>query len=738
MPQITHFPQPVTNNVISEDDFIAALEGKDFKQTDYCYKINGRDLLRSPLGKKLSWIVDVRTSVEEIEEEYEGLDEHEYEEVAKFDYETYLVFINAHIDAASISMYDDFGAHCIFYQCILPSLLIEECSAFDLFFIGTHIGPITINRGSCWGIYLEENSVCDGVSYTNGKGSGIHVTNKSLCGSIQIHEKSNCDEIRIEDNSQCAGIHLKDRGENEHIGIYDNSECGQIAIDDNCTFGLITIQGKSECRDIYISKTCKASQITVFRESKIGSIYIADKCRVNNISVSNSQCGDISLSNNSYNANIDIDEKSRFSKITISGRSLSDSISIDRETTGDQITIGYDSNCGLLEISHSRVNEVFLYYNTSSLHLYNAQVPLMRLSNCFLHELLWQAGTRGEIYIVGGTINYLNLYQTAILKDAVLSLINVQLYIVRLQEILVQGQLVLRNLRPATKPFEWQPVILKQLLKMKAANDTGSLPLSVLEAGLQQLTDLEQNYRQNIEKLHSSFKNDELPLFRVVDSSLSKTEITGSDLEAFHFEYRDSKLLETFFSGTKLPKDKIKIYNKDITMALPSLAYHEQKVSIYNQLKRIYDNQGDIVEATWYHAKAMDNQERLLKEKYKQDEAQWFGEQWFDLMTFRLNKVSNNHGESWRNALRFICIITLVMYSLYYVSLHYTEPFSFKATDRFVKHYFIFLDPTHKFDFHVKDAQLWWLPVFIDFIGRILLAYGIFQFISAFRRHGRK
>jgi hypothetical protein len=168
------------------------------------------------------------------------------------------------------------------------------------------------------------------------------------------------------------------------------------------------------------------------------------------------------------------------------------------------------------------------------------------------------------------------------------------------------------------------------------------------------------------------------------------------------------------------------------------MAFFEQKVSIYNQLKRIYDNQGDIVEATWYHSKAMDHQERLLKEKYKKEGGNWLGEQGFDLITFRLNKYTNNHGESWRKALRFIFLISLGMYCLYYLSLYYKEAPSLQATDRFITNYFLFLDPTHKIDFLAGKKPLWWLPVFFDFLGRILTGYGIYQFITAFRRHGRR
>jgi hypothetical protein len=479
--------------------------------------------------------------------------------------------------------------------------------------------------------------------------------------------------------------------------------------------------------------------ITLYGESKIRHISFSQNCHSRQgITISNSQCESIVLSDYCRSRDIGVENRSVIANISMASSSQCDKIAIRQESKCEYIIIGANCNCYNMQVNNSRVNEMHLMSNTGSLFLDNAYIPLMRLNDCFLHEFAWKAGARGEMYIEGGAINHLKLHKTALLRDAVLSLSNVQVYIVQLQELLVQGQLVFRNIRCAAEPFSWQPALLRSLEKSRPTDDGEAKQNELFDSALKPMINHEKEYQTNVEKLNDKFKSEGMPLFRLVDCSMGKTEFTGSDLESFHFQYRDSKLLETFFSGTKLPKDKIKIYNKDAAQPLPPIAYFEQKVSVYNQLKRIYDNQGDIVEATWYHSKAMDNQERLLKEKYKQDGGRWLGEQWFDLLTFRLNKYTNNHGESWRKALRFIFFISLGMYCFYYMSLHYKESPSLEATDRFVSNYFQFLDLTHKIDFHVDKKLLWWLPVLVDFSGRILIGYGIYQFIAAFRRHGRK
>ena len=57
----------------------------------------------------------------------------------------------------------------------------------------------------------------------------------------------------------------------------------------------------------------------------------------------------------------------------------------------------------------------------------------------------------------------------------------------------------------------------------------------------------------------------------------------------------------------------------------------------------------------------------------------------------------------------------------------------------FAGYYFTFLDPTHKIDFlKDKGVTLSGWSSLVDFLGRIVVGYGIYQFISAFRKHGKK
>jgi hypothetical protein len=134
----------------------------------------------------------------------------------------------------------------------------------------------------------------------------------------------------------------------------------------------------------------------------------------------------------------------------------------------------------------------------------------------------------------------------------------------------------------------------------------------------------------------------------------------------------------------------------------------------------------------------MEKQQEYLTLTKEQKKKGWFSEEGFDLFNFKLNKWSNNHGESWRRALWFVLLTSFIIYCLYYLSLYYSEPFSFKATGRFIGNFFSFLNITRKDDFMGSGEYSSGMALFLSLLGRIVTGFGIYQLIAAFRRHGRK
>lgn len=582
----------------------------------------------------------------------------------------------------------------LFYSCVIPAIVLNKvtCAGWNIVFVGSSSGE---------GMVLE-----------NGCHFGfLHWLDSSQGGQISIRQ------------SRCEGINLLGNSEAGGISVDQSSQTGRIMLTDRSSVGLILIRG-----------TCLVEGVDISQESWAERIVLRSECYLPRITIVGGSSGNISVYERSQLDRLDV-VRSKTGSLNIDRGGFCNNILLRSESKTQNITVVGTNNIFNLEIDSSVVERVFVSNVYGSIDLQNAFCQFIRYDHCQLHRVSIQAGTKGEFYFEDSRINHLALYKTAILKDAVLSIVNSELHVIQFQELLVQGQLILRNIKAMFEEIHFRPErhpITRIFEDVQAGSLKGDIFVRLNRAS-------EQISEKNESEIQEFLKQFSLgALFRVVDSSLGKTEITGSQLQGFRFEYRDSKLLEVFIAGTKIARERVNIYVRDVTQPLYGAEFYRQKVSIYNQLKRIFENQGDIVETTWYHAKAMENQEKLLQLNYGGVPRKWYSEPGFDLLSFRLNKISNNHGESWRRALIFLLVTSFVMYLAYYGSINYYRPFSWSGTGVLMGDYFSFLDITHKSDFLVPRERQTAISKFLDFFGRVIIGYGIYQFIAAFRRHGRK
>ena len=112
-----------------------------------------------------------------------------------------------------------------------------------------------------------------------------------------------------------------------------------------------------------------------------------------------------------------------------------------------------------------------------------------------------------------------------------------------------------------------------------------------------------------------------------------------------------------------------------------------------------------------------------------------------------LNKISNNHGLSWTRGLGFTLGIVLVFYYLYYIAennFHLCfNHISYNNFKEFIINALQFLwlpEGINDLPKELKGSKNWYsfiIMILSFFIGKILIAYGIYQTVAAFRKHGK-
>lgn len=109
----------------------------------------------------------------------------------------------------------------------------------------------------------------------------------------------------------------------------------------------------------------------------------------------------------------------------------------------------------------------------------------------------------------------------------------------------------------------------------------------------------------------------------------------------------------------------------------------------------------------------------------------------FEIFNLGLNYLSNLYGSSYQRALIFILIVGGLFFNL---SITNTSKFEYTLDpnkwdwNQGIQFFTQFLLPTHKFTYLGNEATLSREFYIYDFLGRLFVGYGIYQFIQAFRK----
>ncbi len=125
-------------------------------------------------------------------------------------------------------------------------------------------------------------------------------------------------------------------------------------------------------------------------------------------------------------------------------------------------------------------------------------------------------------------------------------------------------------------------------------------------------------------------------------------------------------------------------------------------------------------------------------EAYKKEK----GKSWKDNFILNLNSFSSSNGLDWVKALRFIFLTSLINYLFYLItyliSVKSVVPSNFpNSVEEFFVYYLKFINPLMFLKSPIEDAEKYFFPLLFLLLGKILISYGIYQLIQAFRKFGK-
>lgn len=202
-----------------------------------------------------------------------------------------------------------------------------------------------------------------------------------------------------------------------------------------------------------------------------------------------------------------------------------------------------------------------------------------------------------------------------------------------------------------------------------------------------------------------------------INSNLNNLIFSESDLDSFKkFRFEDNYINSITFDSCTMPSNE-------------KIKQNDNSLSIARNLKNIFKKQED--KHLFLQYLSLENTLQLKKGKVN----------YIDSIILWSSKISNNFGINPLKAAIFTLLIAVITFtfsitntSLFELNCH----FSINDLKEASKYYWQFILPTHRFDYLEKgnekiiyDSGFY----FWDFLGRILVGFGIFQTIAAFRKY---
>lgn len=221
----------------------------------------------------------------------------------------------------------------------------------------------------------------------------------------------------------------------------------------------------------------------------------------------------------------------------------------------------------------------------------------------------------------------------------------------------------------------------------------------------------------------------------------SKFEVHKSNMDNVWFDNIDfisyqtlsfyrTRFAKATFTSCNFPDNSLDFQK---FMNLKNINYPEQKAQNYYkdqyetflQLRKSLESTGNYFEAQKLEAISKDSLRKISSLPT------------YDKLILYLNNVSNNHGLSIERPFIWLLIFSVIFYILYLTSI---DRF-FVCTEfdwNLVGYYFSFIDITHRTDFLVSKGELNGFSLIIDYLNKVVIGFLIYQFISAFRKYGKR
>jgi uncharacterized protein YjbI with pentapeptide repeats len=218
---------------------------------------------------------------------------------------------------------------------------------------------------------------------------------------------------------------------------------------------------------------------------------------------------------------------------------------------------------------------------------------------------------------------------------------------------------------------------------------------------------------------------------QITSGDFGETNFISCNFSGAKFVFSSGKISGIFVAQSDFPPI---LTNEDLS--------HSQAQLAFGQLSAAFQRHGDTVRALEYQAREVEA--HFQKLDFFPNGVWSFS---FTKLSLWLNKWSNDLGRNWARGILFTFAVgAFFYYALLLSSKEYVHSIGF-LDSRLSASFLKFINPLRFYEteslFRLNNSTKPYLTLtpisyFIDFFSRLIIAYGFYQTIQAFRRYGRK
>lgn len=543
--------------------------------------------------------------------------------------------------------------------------------------------------------------------------------------SIYVTGHTNLQSLAINGQAQIEGFIISGEAQTGHFIISGETETQYFKI-----------SGEAQTRDFKIFGEAQIEFFSIFSKAQTGGFRISGAAQIRRFSISGvAQTAYFNISGEAQAEDFHIYGAAQIGGFSISGAAQTGDFNISGEAQAGNFHIYEVTQIGEVSISgaaHTGYFDIFGEAQTGNFSVYEAaQTGVFSISGAA------QTG----VFVISGAAQ---TGQVIISENS------------RMKGLRVNGAVVVGPLR-----FEGGEII-------------GTPKFSNLNMQILEITGSETEFPNefriqngNINRLHfidfggftnlkitnlRSEKNEDNGLIEFRRSSFQKLELIGNDFQGYDFiAFENSDITSAFIADTSFPdvvKKPIEIINKGAESEgdEKKVFYKEddrQAKLFFEQLKTVFQKQGNRTEALTYQSKELNAQYKLI--------SLWDSATTLDKTTLWFGKWSSNFGTSWIRGLGFFGVTSVILFFLLMISTRGVRliwPWKMTWTDfnYFAGHYFEFINPTSyiwkKWDLletlEGGTGEVRWGLKALLLFSKVWMVAIIYQIVQAFRKFGRR